>query len=45
MLDQATIDTLSKTPVAPVQNLIDGMSCPASDGAVMEVISLSMKAS
>ena len=39
MLDQATIDTLSKTPVAPVQNLIDGMSCPASDGAVMEVIS------
>ncbi len=39
MLDQDTIDTLCQTSVAPAQNLIDGASCPASDGAVMEVIS------
>jgi gamma-glutamyl-gamma-aminobutyraldehyde dehydrogenase len=39
MLDQTTIDTLRQQTVAPAQNLIDGASCPASDGAVMEVIS------
>jgi gamma-glutamyl-gamma-aminobutyraldehyde dehydrogenase len=39
MLDQPTIDMLRQQTIAPVQNLIDGASCPASDGAVMEVIS------
>ncbi len=39
MLDQATINTLRQAPVPPAQNLIDGLSCPASDGQVMDVIS------
>ncbi len=39
MLDQTTIDTLRQQTIGPAQNLIDGASCPASDGAVMEVIS------
>ena len=39
MLDQTTIDTLRQQTISPAQNLIDGASCPASDGAVMEVIS------
>ena len=39
MLDQPTIDMLRQQTIAPMQNLIDGASSPASDGAVMEVIS------
>ena len=39
MLDQTTIDALRQQTIGPAQNLIDGASCPASDGAVMEVIS------
>ncbi len=39
MLDQAAIDALRTTPVAPAHNLIDGLPCAASDGQTMDVIS------
>lgn len=39
MLDQAQINDLRDAPVSPFNHLIDGVSCPASDGAVMEVVS------
>lgn len=39
MLDQAAIDALRATPVAPAHNLIDGNPCGASNGQTMDVIS------
>lgn len=39
MLDQDRINELRHQEVAPGQQLIDGVSCGASDGAVMEVLS------
>ena len=39
MLDEEQIRTLSAAPVQPAFHLIDGESCGASDGAMMDVIS------
>ncbi len=39
MFDQNRIDALRDAPIPPAQHLIDGQSCPASDGGVMEVLS------
>ncbi|MEJ2030740.1 MAG: aldehyde dehydrogenase [Maritimibacter sp.] len=39
MLDLSRIETLRTAPVPPALHVIDGARCPASDGAVLEVIS------
>ncbi len=39
MMNQDQINTLRAHPVAPQHHLIEGIAVPASDGAVMEVIS------
>lgn len=38
-MDQTQIDALRNQPVAPCLHMIDGAHMPASDGAVMEVLS------
>ena len=38
-MDQTKIDALRALPIPPQGHLIDGARVPASDGAVMEVVS------
>ncbi|MEM8979896.1 MAG: aldehyde dehydrogenase [Pseudomonadota bacterium] len=38
-MNQAEIDTLRATPVAPLEHIINGAHVPASDGAQMDILS------